>query len=49
MLMARGELSFRIPPVSEAWAASKTIRLRWADGRLGVGDVVYLTSWSRRV
>lgn len=27
-LMTGGELSFRIPPVSESCAASKTIRLR---------------------
>ena len=32
MLMASGELSFRIRPVSESCAASKIIRLRWADG-----------------
>lgn len=35
MLMARGKLSFRIRPVSESCAASKTIRLWWASGLRG--------------
>ena len=34
-LMTGGELSFRIHPVSESCAASKTIRLRWASGLRG--------------
>ena len=42
-LMTGGELSFRIPPVSESCAASITIRQRWASGLIG-RRLVYRTS-----